>query len=417
MGFLELWDWEQFFWPFFKHSLNINRGLEMKKILCIFGTRPEAVKMAPVLKELQEKKDVFKTVVAITAQHRQILDQVLELFRLRSDYDLDIMEESQTLYYVTTSSLSKLEKVIAKEKPDLVLVQGDTTTTFAATLAAFYQRVPVGHIEAGLRSHDRFNPYPEEINRLLTDALCNLHFAPTPLARRNLLSENIGKESIFVTGNTVIDALYLALKKPHEIRNSVLKRIDFAKKRVILLTSHRRENWGLPLENICLSIKQLVHKYSDLEIVYPVHPNPNVRNTVKRILKNTSRISLTNPLDYLDFINLMSRCFLVLTDSGGLQEEAPSLGKPVLVLRKVTERPEGVAAGTVKVIGLSKKKIFDETCRLLDSRKLYGRMATSVNPYGDGKASRRIVDAILYYFKLRRARPKDFTSSSNLSPE
>ena len=374
----------------------------MKKIICIFGTRPEAIKMAPVLRELQKKKDLFKTVVVVTAQHRQMLDQVLRLFNLRSNYDLNIMQESQTPYYITTSALSRLEKVINRENPDFILVQGDTTTTFAAALASFYQKVPVGHIEAGLRSYDRFNPYPEEVNRLLTDALCELHFAPTLTAKRNLLKENIKKESIFVTGNTVIDALYLALKKPHRFRNSVLKKIDFNRKRIILVTAHRRENWGTPLENICLSIKKLIKKYDDLEIVYPVHLNPEVNNVVHRILKNSPRIHLIKPLDYLDFVNLMNKCFLVLTDSGGLQEEAPSLGKPVLVLREVTERPEGVKAGTVKVVGLSKERIFKETCKLFDNKRMYNRMAKSVNPYGDGKASTRIVDAILYYFKGKK---------------
>ncbi len=366
----------------------------MKKIICIFGTRPEAIKMAPVLRELQKKKDLFKTVVVITAQHRQMLDQVMKFFNLQSNYDLNIMQESQTPYHITTSALSRLEKIFNKENPDFILVQGDTTTTFAAALAAFYQKVPVGHIEAGLRSYDRFNPYPEEVNRLLTDALCELHFAPTLTAERNLLKENINKESIFVTGNTVIDALYLALNKPHRFRNSVLKKIDFNRRRIILVTAHRRENWGIPLENICLSIKKLIQKYDDLEIVYPVHLNPKVKNIVYRILKNSPRIHLTKPLDYLDFINLLNKCFLVLTDSGGLQEEAPSLGKPVLVLREVTERPEGVKAGTVKVVGLSKEKIFTETCKLLDNRTMYNRMAKSVNPYGDGKASVRIINAL-----------------------
>lgn len=389
--------------PYFLFS-----GFYMKKIICIFGTRPEAIKMAPVLRELQKKRDIFRTAVALTAQHREMLDQVLKLFNLQSNYDLNIMQESQTLYYITTSSLSRLEKVIKSENPDFILVQGDTTTTFAATLAAFYQKVPVGHIEAGLRSYDKFNPYPEEANRLLTDALCELHFAPTPIAKRNLLKENMKKESIFVTGNTVIDALHLALKKPHRFRNSILKKIDFNSKRIILLTAHRRENWGIPLQNICLSIRQLIQKYDDLEIVYPVHLNPNVKNVVYRILKNSPRIHLIRPLDYLDFINLMNKCFLVLTDSGGLQEEAPCLGKPVLVLREVTERPEGIEAGTVKLVGLSKESIFRETCKLLDNKRTYDRMATSINPYGDGKASTRIVDAILYYFKIVKRRPEDF---------
>ncbi|NIM02870.1 UDP-N-acetylglucosamine 2-epimerase (non-hydrolyzing) [bacterium] len=381
----------------------------MKKIICIFGTRPEAIKMAPVLRELKKKDDLFKAVVVVTAQHREMLDQVLRLFNLRSHYDLNIMQESQTPYHITTSALSRLEKVINIENPDFVLVQGDTTTTFAAALASFYQRVPVGHIEAGLRSYDRFNPYPEEVNRLLTDALCDLHFAPTPTAKRSLLKENIKKESIFVTGNTVIDALYLALKKAHRFRNSVLKKIDFNKKRIILLTAHRRENWGTPLENICLSIKKLIDKYDDLEIIFPVHLNPKIRNVVYKLLKKSPRIHLIKPLDYLDFVNLLNKCSLVLTDSGGLQEEAPALGKPVLLLREVTERPEAVKAGTVKVVGLSRNRIFEETCKLLNSKRIYERMATSVNPYGDGKTSARIVEAILYYFEIVRRRPKDFT--------
>jgi len=381
----------------------------MKKIVCIFGTRPEAIKMAPVVRELQKKKDLFKTVVVVTAQHRQMLDQVLKLFSFQSNHDLNIMQESQTLYYITTSSLSRLERVIKRENPDFILVQGDTTTTFAATLAGFYQKVPVGHIEAGLRSYDKFNPYPEEINRVLTDALCDLHFAPTPTAKRNLLKENINKESIFVTGNTVIDALHLALKRPHRFRNPILKKIHFTKKRIILLTAHRRENWGIPLQNMCLSIRQLIEKYDDLEIVYPVHLNPKVKNVVYRLLKNSPRIHLTKPLGYLDFINLMNKCFLVLTDSGGLQEEGPCLGKPVLVLREVTERPEGIEAGAVKLVGLSKESIFRESSKLLDNKITYERMAISVNPYGDGKASARIVDAILYYFKVVKKRPKNFT--------
>jgi len=385
----------------------------MKKVICIFGTRPEAIKMAPVLKGLQEKRNMLKVVVVLTAQHREMLDQVLRLFSLRSDYDLNIMQESQSLDYITTSSISRLEKVFKKEKPDLVLVQGDTTTTFAATLAAFYQRIPIGHIEAGLRSYDKFNPYPEEINRLLTDGLCDLHFAPTLTAKKNLLRENINRDSIFVTGNTVIDALYLALKKPRQFREPVLKKINFDRKRIILLTAHRRENWGTPLENICLSIRELIQKYNYLEIVYPVHLNPKVKKVAYKILGNTPHIHLTGPLDYLDFINLMRKCFLVLTDSGGLQEEAPSLGKPVLVLREVTERPEGVEAGTVKVVGLSKEKIFRETCKLLDNKKMYERMATAVNPYGDGKASRRIVEVILYYFKILKKKPRDFTPAAS----
>lgn len=409
----------------------------MKKILCVFGTRPEAIKMAPVIKQFTVHSLQFTVKVCVTAQHRQMLDQVLNLFGIKSDYDLNIMTEKQTLYQITVNALKKLERVLQQEKPDLVLVHGDTTTTFVATLASYYQKIPVGHIEAGLRSLDKFNPYPEEVNRLLTDNLCDLHFAPTLNAKENLLKENISEErntdygirkTIFVTGNTVIDALFLALKKKHQFRNPILKKLFTQlpvvshQSRIILVTAHRRENWDksgvvTPLENICRALKRIVQKYKrgnhlNVQIVYPVHLNPKVRETVYKILSfrgnYLERVYLLPPLDYLDFINLMKRAYLVLTDSGGLQEEAPAIGIPVLVLRKVTERPEGVKAGTVKVIGVEEERIFKETINLLENKDAYRKMSTAVNPYGDGKAAKRIVQAILYYFGLSGRKPTEF---------
>ncbi len=396
----------------------------MKKILCIFGTRPEAIKMAPVIKQLQITNYKLQVKVCVTAQHRQMLDQVLNLFGIKTDYDLNIMVERQTLTQITINGLKKLEKVLKKEKPDLILVHGDTTTTFAATLAGYYQRIPVGHVEAGLRSNDKFNPYPEEVNRLLTDGLCDLHFAPTQTAENNLLKENIPQERIteygrrktlFVTGNTVIDALFSALKKKYTFCNPVLRElfpnhpiIQPSNYLTILVTAHRRENWGEPLENICQALKKIVKEYPNVQIIYPVHLNPAVREPVYQILGNLDSVYLTSPLDYLDFVNLTKRVYLVLTDSGGLQEEAPSLGKPVLVLRKVTERPEGVKAGTVKVVGVEEDRIFKEISHLLEDRTAYQRMSTAVNPYGDGKASPRITQAILYYFGLSPKKPEEF---------
>ena len=364
------------------------------KTLCVFGTRPEAIKMAPVIKQMQGKMQVK---VCVTAQHRHMLDSALDVFGIKSDYDLDIMEESQSLYHITTTCLTRLKKVFDKEKPDLILVHGDTTTTFAAALSAFYEKIPVGHVEAGLRSFDKYNPYPEEINRVLTDKMCDLLFAPTRTAKQNLLKENIPSEKIFVTGNTVIDALYIALRKKHRFSNETLKNLfstSSPSKRYILVTAHRRENFGRPLENICFALREISEKHSNLEIIYPVHLNPNVQKPVKRILSNHPGIHLLAPLDYLDFINLMNRAYFIVTDSGGLQEEGPALGKPVLVLRKVTERPEAVKAGTAKVIGTDKRKVFESISRLLEDKKMYNSMAKAENPYGDGKASQRIVKII-----------------------
>jgi len=379
----------------------------MKKILCIFGTRPEAIKMAPVVKHLENSK--FKVKVCVSAQHRHMLDQVLEIFEIKPDYDLNIMQEGQSLYHITTSCLERLRNVLDKENPDLALVHGDTTTTFASALACFYKKIPVGHVEAGLRTYDNFNPYPEELNRVLTDKICELLFAPTKTARENLLKENVPPEKIFVTGNTVIDALFLALKKKHKFRNPLLKKIFKNRqcqstsqlKRYILVTAHRRENFGKPIENICYALRKIAEEFNDVEIIYPVHLNPNVQSAVKKILSNHPRIHLIEPLDYLDFINLMKNSYIVVTDSGGLQEEAPALGKPVLVLRKVTERPEAVLAGTAKVVGVEKNRIFSSIKELLENKNVYNKMAKAKNPYGDGRASERILRIIESFFSSR----------------
>ncbi len=347
--------------------------------------------MAPVIRKLGEYPDIFKTVVVVTAQHREMLDPFLKLFSILPDYDLDIMREGQSLSEVSTKALPKLAEVLEGEMPDMVLVQGDTTTTFIGALAAFYFHIPVGHIEAGLRTHNRFYPYPEEINRRLTTVLSDLHFAPTNIARDNLVKEGVAPESIYVTGNTVIDALLMTLKKDYKFTHSLLKEIDFKNKKIILVTAHRRENFGGPLENICYALKEIAQNNSQVEIVYPVHLNPNVQRTVNKILKDIHRIYLIEPLNYVDFVQLMDRSYLILTDSGGIQEEAPSLGKPVLVLREVSERPEAIKAGTVKLVGSNKEAIVKETQLLLHNKKEYDRIARAHNPYGDGYAAERIV--------------------------
>ncbi len=378
----------------------------MKKILFIFGTRPEAIKMAPVIHQFKNKNSKFITKVCITAQHRHMLDQVLEIFDIKPDYDLNIMQEGQSLYHVTTSCLERLKEVLIEERPDLALVHGDTTTTFASSLACFYNKIPVAHVEAGLRTFDNFNPYPEEINRVLTDKICELLFAPTEIAKKNLLKENISPNKIFVTGNTVIDALFLALKKKHKFKNKLLEKIATYKiktpdYKLILVTAHRRENFGRPIENICYALRDIAEKFSNIEIVYPVHLNPNVQNVVRRILLGHQRIHLIEPLDYLDFINLMKISYIIVTDSGGLQEEAPALGKPVLILRKVTERPEAVLAGTAKVIGIERNKIFSSIEKLIKNKKVYDKMAKAKNPFGDGKASQRIVKIVDAYLNKK----------------
>lgn len=380
----------------------------MIKVMTVFGTRPEAIKMAPVVLELQKHADRIQTIVAVTAQHRQMLDQVLDLFQITPDYDLDIMSQGQTLYDITTKSLMGLKDVLAKEKPDLVLVHGDTTTTFAGALASYYQQVPVGHVEAGLRTGDIYSPFPEEMNRKLTGAIAAIHFAPTATAKANLLKENVNPSHIYVTGNTVIDALMTTVAGDYDFGDD-LKDVDFHNHRVILLTTHRRENLGEPMRHIYKALRRIIEEIPDTEIVFPVHRNPLVRKVVEEELAGVDRIHLIDPMEYEPFANLMSLSSLVLTDSGGIQEEAPSLGKPVLVLRNTTERPEAVEAGTVRLIGADKDVVYAETKRLLTDQAAYDAMSNAVNPYGDGKASQRIVQAILHVFAGEEAVPDDFS--------
>ena len=361
------------------------------KVLLVFGTRPEAIKMCPLALELKKHKEI-QTVVCLTGQHKEMLAQVMRAFGVTDDYNLAIMRPNQTLTTITTDVMTELESVLKKEKPDVVLVHGDTTTSFAAALAAFYQQIPVGHVEAGLRTGNIYSPFPEEMNRLLTDRISTLFFAPTELNRRNLAAEGIVK-NVYVTGNTVIDAFAYTVKERYMFSCGTLNKIDFTKK-VVLLTAHRRENLGPPLENICNAVKRLADKDGDAVFIYPVHPNPKVRGAVLRILGNIPNVMLTEPLDVLDMHNLISRCFMVMTDSGGLQEEAPHFGKPVLVLRTETERPEAVKAGTVKIVGVDEENIFEQSKILLGNREAYGQMAHAVNPYGDGQASEMIASIL-----------------------
>lgn len=372
----------------------------MKKFLIVFGTRPEAIKMAPLVKELQKYPDDFETRVCVTAQHREMLDQVLEIFAIKPDYDLNIMKPGQDLYNVTTNVIQGMKTVFQQYTPDMVFVHGDTTTSFAASLAAFYQKIKVAHIEAGLRTHDLFNPWPEEANRQLTGRLASLHFAPTQQSSTNLQKENIASEKIFVTGNTVIDALFWVLariKSEPELEAKIIEDLNASgyylkqNKRIILVTGHRRENFGQGFIDICEGLNAIAKSNSDVEIVYPVHLNPNVQQPVKKILSQTQNIFLIEPLSYLPFVYLMSRSYLIITDSGGVQEEAPGLGKPVLVMRNTTERPEAVEAGTVKLVGTDKDRIFKETEKLLNDSFAYQKMSQSHNPYGNGKACSRVV--------------------------
>lgn len=364
------------------------------KVMTVFGTRPEGIKMAPIIKEM-EKREEIQSVICITAQHRDMLDQVLNIFKITPDYDLNIFEPGQSLTKITTRALEGLEQVIIKEMPDVLLVQGDTTTVFAGALAGFYQKVKVGHVEAGLRSGNIFSPYPEEANRMLTGILTEYHFAPTERNRENLIKENYPESKIFITGNTVIDALKYVIKDDYDFDNELLNDLDYKDKRIILLTSHRRENIGKPMENIFTAIRDVVNKYTDVEVVFPVHLNPKVREIANRILGDNSKVHLIDPLDYEPFTNLMARVHLVVTDSGGLQEEAPTLGKPVLVVREETERPEGVEAGTAKLVGTRYENIYENLNLLLSDRTEYEKMAKAVNPYGDGRAAKRIVDIIV----------------------
>lgn len=370
------------------------------KIMPVIGTRPEAIKIAPVIKELERHPEEFEVVPVMTAQHRQMLDQVLKLFKVTFSYDLDIMENNQTLSGLTARIIEKFDPIVRKEKPDWILVQGDTTTTFASALIGFYHKIRIGHIEAGLRTHNKYRPFPEEINRRLTGVLTDFHFAPTERTKENLIAESIPEENIFVTGNTVIDALFMTLERLKEDKcmlqhlNSQFSFLNSRSTKLILVTAHRRENHGEPLESICFALKEIVQANSEVKVIYPVHLNPSVQEPVKRILKDNQRIHLLNPLDYESFVWLMNQSYLVLTDSGGVQEEAPSLGKPVLVLRQITERSEALEAGTVRVVGLDRDKIVQEAQRLLDDQALYEKMSKAANPYGDGKASKRIVEIL-----------------------
>ena len=372
----------------------------IKKVLCIFGTRPEAIKMAPVIRILAESSALIKVITVVTAQHREMLDQVLHLFDIKPQYDLNIMKTDQTITDITIRVLKGLQDILNKEQPDLVLVHGDTTTTFAASLAAFYRQIPIGHVEAGLRTYHKYAPYPEEMNRRLTGCLADLHFAPTLTAKEVLIKEGVKPENITVTGNTVIDALLGTIKKNFYFNNPLLNGIDYQRRKVILITAHRRENLGEPMRSVFSAIKEIVAVNKDVEVIFPVHPNPKVRELAKEILGADGQIHLIEPLDYEPFVNLMKRCYLVLTDSGGIQEEAPALGKPVLVLRETTERPEAVDAGTVKLVGTAQQTIIRETHLLLNDKKEYETMAKAVNPYGDGRAAERILNGVLNYFGL-----------------
>lgn len=375
--------------------------------MAVFGTRPEAIKMAPLLKKLENKKN-YHLVITVTAQHREMLDQVLNLFALEADYDLDIMQPKQTLSEVTARILNNLAAVLEKEKPELLLVHGDTSTTFVSALASFYQQINIAHIEAGLRTHVKYSPFPEEINRQLTGVLADLHFAPTKRAAQNLIKENIEQEKIYISGNTVIDALLSVVDDNYNFQNPVLKEIDFTKKDVLLLTAHRRENLGEPMENIFRAVRDLTAELPNLEVVFPVHLNPLIRELSKKMLADNSRIHLIEPLDYLPFVNLMARSKIVLTDSGGIQEEAPSLAKPVLVLRDTTERPEALEAGTVLKVGTDYQAIYQQSFKLLKDEAEYQKRAAALNPYGDGKAAQRIVNALDHYFGFSQNRPADF---------
>lgn len=377
------------------------------KVMSIFGTRPEAIKMAPVVMALMRHSDEIETKTLVTAQHREMLDQVLHLFRIVPDYDLNIMAAGQTLFDITTRAMMGINEVFQKDRPDLVLVHGDTTTTFAGALAAYYHQIPVGHVEAGLRTHDIYSPFPEEMNRRLTGGIATLHFAPTATAHDNLAAEGVPERRIFVTGNTVIDALHHTVR-PDYMLPAELAQVDFANNRVLLVTTHRRENLGEPMRHVYRAIHDVVDGLPDVEVIFPVHRNPKVREIVQEELGHLPRVHLIDPLDYEPFANLMARVDIVLTDSGGIQEEAPALGKPVLVLRDTTERPEAVAAGTVHLIGTAEDRVFNETMRLLTDTTAYAAMAEAVNPYGDGRAAQRIIEAILYHAGHRHTPPEPF---------
>ena len=378
------------------------------KVMTVFGTRPEAIKMAPLVLELQKNPNT-ESIVCLTAQHRQMLDMVMDMFKIKADYDLNIMRDRQTLCSITTLALNGLDEVMKEAQPDVVLVHGDTSTTFAGSLAAFYNQIKVGHVEAGLRTYDKYSPFPEEMNRKLTGSIADIHFSPTIANKNNLLKEAIDEKDIYITGNTVIDATKYTVSDSYVFKNEEIRNVDFETKRVILVTAHRRENLGEPLKNICNAVRAVADAFEDAEIIYPVHLNPAVRETVFSILGGHNRIHLIDPIDVDELHNLMNRCYMVMTDSGGLQEEAPALGKPVLVLRTETERPEAIAAGTAKLAGCDEKVIFDMASKLLSDKSAYEEMAHAANPYGDGTASERIVNCLLHYFGYTSERPQDFT--------
>jgi len=380
--------------------------MDKLKVITIFGTRPEAIKMAPLVKEL-EKREEIDAKVCVTAQHREMLDQVLELYNIKPDFDLNIMKSKQSLTGITTRVLQGLEEIFEKEKPNLILVHGDTTTTFAGSLAAFYQQIKVGHVEAGLRTFDKYFPFPEEMNRKLTGAVADMHFAPTKGSKANLLREGVDPQDIYVTGNTVIDAMEFTVKEDYVFATKELNDLDYSKK-VIMVTAHRRENWGEGIENICLALKELVEKNNDVELVYLVHLNPIVKDVVYKHLSGLDRVHLLPLLDAKETHNLMNKCYMIMTDSGGLQEEAPHLGKPVLVLRDVTERPEAVESGTVKLVGTDKEAIVNTANLLIKNQEEYSKMTKAINPYGDGEASKRIVESILFKFGYIDKRCEEF---------
>lgn len=366
----------------------------MIKVMCVFGTRPEAIKMAPLVKELKSRKEI-ECIVCVTAQHREMLDQVLDVFKIVPDYDLNIMKKGQTLSEITSKALMGLEEVIKKEEPNIILVHGDTTTTFAGALAAFYNQVDIGHVEAGLRTYDKHSPFPEEMNRQMVDRMTDMFFAPTTLSKNNLLKENISEDKIYITGNTAIDAMKYTVKDNYT--NEIFDWLGDSK--FILLTAHRRENLGEPMRNIFKAVRRIVLDNEDVKVIYPIHMNPIVREIAGEILKGIDRVKIIEPLEVIDFHNFINKSYLILTDSGGIQEEAPSLGKPVLVLRDTTERPEGIEAGTLKLVGTDEENIYKETTKLLSDKKEYDKMSKASNPYGDGSASIYITDAIIERYK------------------
>jgi len=383
--------------------------MNQKRLMFVFGTRPEAIKMAPVIKEVAKYPDMLEALTVVTGQHREMLDQVMKIFKLEPDYDLAIMQKNQTLINIVNKSLNGVEEIILREKPDMLLVQGDTSTAFAAGLAAYYYKVPLGHVEAGLRTFDKWRPYPEEMNRKLLSALADLHFAPTLTSVNNLIAERVSREGIYLTGNTVIDALLQVTQKKFDLGKTGIK-LD-KKKKMVLVTAHRRESFGAPIRQICAALRRLAQDFhSEAEFVIPVHRNPQVQDVINELLGGVDNVTLTEPLDYEPFVHLMKAAYLILSDSGGVQEEAPSLGKPVLVLREKTERPEAVLAGTVKLVGMDEQKIYDEAARLLTDQAEYDRMSRAINPYGDGQASGRIVASILHYFGALDRRPEEFSA-------